>query len=515
MLNNTGQLTLPIHHIHQLIEWHSKSTPNSIAITHNDKTVTYKELNERSNQIANFLIEKGVQKDTFVGVILKKSIEMIIAILGILKAGGAFLLIDSEHPTERISYMLNDASISYILTHHSLFKEVFNQYAEQICLESHQENTITFSNENPELSIKPENLACLHYTSGSTGTPRGVMITHENLINAYLDWMTVYKLSSNDCHLQMANFTFDVFTGDLIRALCSGGKLTLCPKRTLLNPKKLYELLLKEKINCAEFVPTILRRLLSYAHSNQLSLDFIRLLICGSDNWSMHEYRETQKICGENTRVINSYGLTETTIDSTYFENPISTLEKFDLDQTVPIGIPFPHTELFILDENLQPVPEGNIGEIYIGGPGLAKGYLNNPVLTTTKFIVHTTHKKNFYKTGDLGSYAPDGNINFLGRIDNQIKIRGMRIELSDIENTLNRHNSIADNLISVSIGKNKEKILVAYVVLNNGFELNIPELRKFLQTKLPQYMIPSTFVKLDALPVTASGKLNRKLLVI
>ncbi|MDX2164735.1 MAG: amino acid adenylation domain-containing protein [Gammaproteobacteria bacterium] len=513
MLNDIGQKTPKVDNIHKLIEYHALIAPELPAISCNGKLMTYKELNERSNQLAHLLIKRGVKNNTFIGIALKKSLEMIVSITAVLKAGGAFLPIDPDYPEERTYYMLNDSDTKHVITHYSLFKENLNPHIDQICLEFHQKEIISFSKENLDTNVYSNDLACLHYTSGSTGIPRGVMVSHHNLINAYHDWMAVYQLSPNDRHLQMANFTFDVFTGDFIRALCSGGKLVLCPKRTLLNPKKLYELLVEEKINCAEFVPTILRRLLSYAHSNQLSLGFMRLLICGSDNWSMHEYRETQKLCGKHTRVINSYGLTETTIDSTYFESSLTAPEQFNLDQTVPIGIPFPHTEIFLLDENLQPVINGGAGEIYIGGPSLAKGYLNNRLLTSEKFIEHPVFKKRLYKTGDIGLFAPDGNLNFLGRIDNQIKIRGIRIELSDIENALNRHPSIAENLVSVSLDENKEKILVAYVVLNEEFKLDAPTLRKFLQSKLPQHMIPSNFIKLEAIPITSSGKLNRKLL--
>jgi len=496
--------------IHQLIEKNALSHPTKIAVAYQDKNLSYEELNQKSNYLANLLITEGIKPETIVGVSFERSPEMVIAILGVLKSGGAYLPIDPSYPQDRINYMLSDSNISFLLTQKTLLKKFQKIKLKKICLDSTQINQTPI---NPQTTVNKDNLAYVLYTSGSTGNPKGVMVCHSNLINTYESWEKVYQLKDTDCHLQMANFSFDVFTGDLARALCSGGKLILCPKRTLLNPKKLYELITKEKINCAEFVPTILRKLYDYLNLNNHSLAFMRLLICGSDNWSINEYRKLQKLCGKKTRVINSYGLTETTIDSTYFEDPLPSIKYFSTDRSVPIGKPFPNTEIFILDDNLNTMPNDIIGEICIAGHGLARGYLNNPQLTAQKFIFHPSLKKRLYKTGDLGRRLSDGNIEFLGRLDNQIKLRGMRVELNDVENILNSHPSIKESLTAVCENQVNNKKLIAYFVPKQGAELNTLELRKFLQTKLPNYMIPSIFIKLDSLPITPSGKLDRKAL--
>lgn len=499
---------------HRLFEEHASKNPSKIAVMYREQTLTYDELNQKANLLAHHLIKSGVLPGTRIGISLERSPAIIVAILGILKAGGTFIPIDPEHPFDRITQICKTSKLLLLLTQKKL--TTFDSInIKKIFLDDLHADSCPNTSQNPLVNLSKDTLAYIIYTSGSTGVPKGVMICHSNLMHMYDAWMAAYQLSPSDKHLQMAHFTFDVFTGDLIRSLCSGGTLILCPKGTLLNPRKLYRLLIDTNITCAEFVPTVLRRLLNYLNTEQLHLDLIRLLICGSDNWSMHEYRDIQKYCSNSTRVINSYGLTETTIDNTYFETDCTITDQFPLNQSVPIGKPFRNTEIFILDSNLLPTPKGKIGEIYIAGPGLAKGYADDPILTAEKFIQHPKLQKRLYKTGDLGQYIDDENIIFLGRIDNQVKIRGIRVELSDIENILNTHPSITESLVSITFDLNKEKTLIAYVVLNKDYKLDNVALKKFLQTKLPMHMIPSDFIRLETMPLTASGKLNRKLLTV
>ena len=247
-----------------------------------------------------------------------------------------------------------------------------------IHLDTDWEQITQLPSSNPvNTQLHPDNLAYIIYTSGSTGQSKGVMIQHCSLVNAYFAWETIYQLRTNaTSHLQMASFSFDVFSGDLIRALCSGGKLVLCPRDLLLSPEQLYELMQKEKVDCAEFVPAVLRNLIQYLENSQQRLDFMRLLICGSDSWSGSEYRKFLQFCSSQTRLINSYGLTEATIDSSYFE---TTNKNLTVEQLVPIGRPFPNTQFYILDKYLQPVPIGIPGELYIGGVNLARGYSTSP----------------------------------------------------------------------------------------------------------------------------------------
>jgi amino acid adenylation domain-containing protein len=370
------------------------------------------------------------------------------------------------------------------------------------------------SNVAPVIGAKAENLAYVIYTSGSTGKPKGVAIAHQNLVNAYLAWEDVYQLrTSCTSHLQMASFSFDVFSGDLVRALCSGAKLVICPRKWLIEPEKLYELMLQEKVDCAEFVPAVLRNLIQYLERTKQDLRFMRLLIVGSDSWHIKEYQQFQRFCSAQTRLINSYGASEATIDSSYFE---STALSLSIDRLVPIGRPFANTQIYILDSHLQPVPIGVAGELHIGGAGLARSYLNQPKLTDQKFIPNPLSNEpgdRLYKTGDLGRYLPDGTIEFLGRLDNQIKIRGFRIEIGEIEAELSQHPAVKQTVIVDREDQPGNKRLVAYFVPNQEQVPSPDELRRFLKEKLPDFMLPSAFVHLDVLPLTPNGKVNRQAL--
>ena len=352
------------------------------------------------------------------------------------------------------------------------------------------------------------------YTSGSTGKPKGVAVAHRSLVNAYLAWEDAYQLRGLcTSHLQMASFSFDVFSGDMVRALCSGAKLVICPREWLLEPENLYELMRKEKINCAEFVPAVLRNLIQYLERTKQDLSFMRLLIVGSDSWHKEEYQQFQRFCGSQTRLINSYGATEATIDSSYFESAALSLS---IDGLVPIGRPFANTQIYILDSHLQPVPIGVAGELHIGGAGLARSYLHQLELTEQKFIPNPFSNNSgdrLYKTGDLGRYLPDGTIEFLGRVDNQVKIRGFRVEPGEIEAVLSQHPAVQEAAIVVREDVPGSKRLVAYVVLNQATARVISELQHFVKQQLPKYMVPSAFVLLDALPLTPNGKIDRKAL--
>jgi acyl-coenzyme A synthetase/AMP-(fatty) acid ligase/acyl carrier protein len=343
------------------------------------------------------------------------------------------------------------------------------------------------------------------------------MINHVSLVNAYLAWEEAYQLSSIKTHLQMANFAFDVFTGDLVRALCSGGKLVLCPRDLLLEADKLNQLIQQQQIDCAEFVPVVLRNLMQYLEQTQQQLN-MRLVICGSDSWYGREYNRFKHFLGKKTRLINSFGVTEATIDSCYFE---TTTDNLAPEQLVPIGKPFANTQLYILDEQKRSLPIGVAGELYIGGLGVAKGYLNRPELTKEKFSIPPQSPLNkvrgdrLYKTADKACYLPDGNIEFLGRIDNQVKLRGFRIELGEIEAILNQHSLIKENVVILREDTPEDQKLVAYIVTLTNSRLPVPELRNFIREKLPEYAIPSAFVFLEQLPISTNGKIDRKSLPI
>ncbi len=504
--------------IHQLFEAQVERTPDAVAVVFADQQLTYRELNCRANQLAHELQKLGVGPEVLVGVCVERSLLMVIAILAILKAGGAYIPLDPSYPPQRLALMLEDAQPLVLLTQAQLVAELPPHTAKVILIDTNYFSNIPVKSQqtqnNPISGTKPENLAYVIYTSGSTGRAKGVAIQHSSLVNAYFAWEETYHLRTDvTCHLQMASFSFDVFSGDLIRAVCSGGKLVLCPRDLLLSPQDLYNLMIEEKVDCAEFVPAVLRNLMQYLEESQQQLDFMRLLICGSDVWYTKEYQKFQNFCGSHTRLINSFGLTEATIDSSWFE---TTTQELVNDQLVSIGHPFANTELYIFDSNLQPVPIGVPGELYIGGASLARGYLHRPDLNCEKFIPHPYSNESgvrLYKTGDLARYLPSGDIEYIGRIDHQVKIRGFRIELGEIEAVISQHPAISASVVTVREDDTANKTLVAYITLHPDQTLTIAELRRFLEAKLPNYMLPTAFVILEALPLTPNGKIDRRAL--
>ncbi|GAX42390.1 amino acid adenylation domain-containing protein [Tolypothrix sp. NIES-4075] len=504
--------------IHELFAQQVARNPEAVAVVFAGQQMTYGELNTRANQLAHYLQSLGVGSEVVVGICLERSLEMIVSVIAILKAGGAYLPLDPSYPLDRLEFMLFDAQVPVLITMSALKENLPNHTAQVICLDSQQLAIAQQSPENPINQTHPHNLAYIIYTSGSTGKPKGTMIEQRSLVNAYLAWEDAYYLSSQTTsHLQMASFSFDVFSGDLVRALCSGAKLVLSPRDFLLDAQQLYGLMRQEKVDCAEFVPAVLRNLVQYLEQTNQNLDFMKLLVAGSDSWYLSEYKHIQSLCGSQTRLINSYGVSEATIDSSYFETEVVDLS---VDQLIPIGRPFANNQIYILDANMQPVPIGVSGELYIGGAGLARGYLNRLDLTQEKFVKSpfadyfpTNQDTRLYKTNDKARYLADGNIEFLGRIDNQVKIRGFRIELGEIEALVSQHPKIQGSIVTVREDVPGDRYLVGYVVPLTGQEITDNEMRNFLKVKLPTHMVPSAFVILDALPLTPNGKIDRRAL--
>ncbi|MBD2199772.1 MULTISPECIES: non-ribosomal peptide synthetase [Calothrix] len=495
--------------IQELFQQQVECTPDAVAVVYKNQQLTYRELNTKANQLAHYLHSLGVHQNVLVGICIERSIEMIVALLGVLKAGGAYLPLDPAYPQERLSFMLHDSQVTVLLTQQKLLSSLPIKNCSLVCLDTDWQIISQQSQVNPVTHSTPDDLAYVIYTSGSTGKSKGVAIAHCSLVNKFYAWAKAYQLDCLTSHLQMASFAFDVFSGDLIRALCSGAKLVLCPREWLLEAEKLYQLMLAEKVDSAEFVPVVLKNLVQYLERTEQNLHFMRLLVVGSDTLYVKDYQEFQRFCGEQTRLINSYGVTEATIDSTYFE---STEIKLSDNKLVPIGRPLANTEIYILDSHLQLVPIGISGEIYIGGVGLAQGYLHRPDLTTEKFILWNGEKR-LYKTGDKAKYLADGNIEFLGRLDYQIKLRGFRIELREIEAVINQHPGILASVVLLREDEPGNKTLVAYIALDAPNQLTSSELRRFLESKLPNYMLPNAFVILEALPLTPNGKVDRQAL--
>jgi acyl-CoA synthetase (AMP-forming)/AMP-acid ligase II/acyl carrier protein len=310
----------------------------------------------------------------------------------------------------------------------------------------------------------------------------------------------------------MASLSFDVFSGDLVRALCSGAALVIVPQELLFAPSALHALIELEQIDAAEFVPVVLRELMEHLENSGGSLQGLRLLAAGSDSWYNHEYARVRRLCGPSTRVVNSYGLTEATIDSTYFDGSLSDASG---DALVPLGRAFPNTEILLLDRLLQPVPVGVAAELFVGGLGLARGYLHRPDLTAERFVPHpysTVPGARLYRTGDLARYLADGTLELLGRIDQQVKLRGHRIELAEVEAVLSAHVEVTDAVAIVREDRRGDRRLVAYVVMP-GASVTVAQLRQQLRETMPDYMVPTAIVRLDALPLTPNGKVDRSAL--
>ncbi|HEX4945432.1 MAG TPA: amino acid adenylation domain-containing protein [Blastocatellia bacterium] len=516
MLEDWNQDTVPIPSacLHELMEAQARRTPDAIAVVWEHQRITYCELNARANQLAHYLQAAGVVPETIVGLCVERSIEMVIGVLGILKAGGAYLPLDPNYPQERLAYKLSDAQVNILVTQEKLRSVLPAHSAQVILLDADWPRIQQESSLTPQSSVTNDNLAYVIYTSGSTGRAKGVRVCHRNVVNAFAAWEAAYQLANLRSHLQMASFSFDVFTGDLTRALCSGAQLVLCPTELLLDPEAMYQLLQHEQVDAAEFVPVVIRSLLEYLELEDLSLDGFKLLVVGSDIWLMDEYRRLRKRCGPATRLISSYGVTEATIDSTYFE---ATTADLHTEGIVPIGRPFANTQMFVLDTQQNPVPIGVPGELYIGGAGITRGYLNRPELTTEKFIalngqIAKRKAQVLYRTGDLARYRADGTLEIIGRADNQVKLRGYRIELGEIEATLARHPDVKECVVLVREDAPGDRRLIAYY---NAKEPAVAAsaLRAWVKTQLPDHMVPSAFVLQAAWPLMPNGKIDRRAL--
>lgn len=470
-------------------------TPDNTAVVFGETELTYGELNAKANQLAWYLREMyNIEPNDLIGIKLDRSEQMIIVILAILKSGAAYVPIDINYPQERIAYIEKDIDSKIIID-----QTLLNRYYEV------QEN-------NPKTNIGKVNqssdLAYVIYTSGTTGNPKGVMVEHRNVISISENWKKHYNLEEISVNLlQLASISFDVFVGDICRSILNGGKMIICPNDVKLNPENLYKLMERHEISILESTPGLLFPLVDYIISTNKEYDFLKILIFGSDNFNNQDYNLLKDKLGKNIRIINSYGVTEATIDSTYYDDYKKELKGF-----TPIGKPFSNIQIYILDTTLQPLPIGAVGTIYIAGTGVSRGYLNQPELTSEKFIPNPfIEGTRMYNTGDLGHWLADGNISFLGRNDFQVKIRGFRIELGEIEHTVLQYSEALKQVIVEPKEMNGEKVLVVYLVSDK--EINKSELKDFLQERLPDYMIPGFYVDLNELPLTPNGKINRKAL--
>lgn len=494
---------------------HARRSPDAIAVVDARRRWTYGELEAASNRLARLLQARGVGPERPVGVCLERSGALIGVLLAIHKAGGAYVPLDPGHAgaaDERVKFVLEDAQIELVVTDEACRRLLPADDSRLLVLERSQAELDRLSSDPVESPAVAGSMAYVIYTSGSTGRPKGVIVTQGNLENAYLGWEHEYRLGAEiTSHLQMASFGFDVFTGDLARALGSGGRLVLCSKETMLDPVELLKVLRDERIDAAEFVPVVLRNLVQHVVQHGEKLDMLKMAAVGSDAWYVEDHQRALAALGPHVRLVNSYGLTETTIDSTYFEGDVRSLPPTGI---VPIGRPFPNVTLYVLDAWRRPVPVGVAGELYIGGAGVARGYLNRPELDAERFVpdpFSAVPGARLCRTGDRVRWRTDGQLEFLGRADDQVKIRGFRIEPGEVEEVLREHPAIAEAAVLAKERSPGDLRLVAYVAPRPGLNIYVADLRKFLGERLPEYMTPSAFVTLDVMPTTPNGKVDRR----
>ncbi|MEG3936237.1 amino acid adenylation domain-containing protein [Microcoleus sp. T3_B1] len=511
--NNTAKDYLQEKCTHQLFEEQVERTPDAVAVVFEEKQLTYRELNVKANQLANYLRSLGVGPEVLVGICVERSLEMIIGLLGILKAGGAYVPLDPNYPSERLAFMLEDSSVPVLLTQERLVEKLPALSARVICLDSDSKEIASYPKENPLSSVKPENLAYVIYTSGSTGKPKGVLIQHGSLANYTTAASAEYRIQKCDRILQFSSISFDVSAEEIYTSLTSGATLVLRTDTMLDSFEGFLQKCQNWEITVMALPTAYWHELTAFLSPKTLALSpSLRLIILGGEKALPERLKTWFECVGQQVRLFNNYGPTEATIGATIYE---LSADDTTLRQ-LPIGRPLGNLCTYILDQNGQAVPIGVPGELHIGGAGLARGYLNRPELTTERFIrnpFNDSPTERLYKTGDQVRYLPDGNIEYLGRIDDQVKVRGFRIELGEIEAALSHH----PNLLSVAVVLREDipsqKSLVAYVVPLQEPAPTVGDLRHFLKERLPDYMVPSAFVILESLPLTPNGKVNRKLL--
>ena len=499
--NNATRLDYPRDVcVPELVARQAAATPDAVALVVGDETLNYRELNQRANRLAHYLQSRGVGPNVLVGLCVERSIDMVVGLLGIIKAGGAYVPMDPAYPTDRLTYMLDDSQAVMLVTHEYLAARLPIEKNRIICLDTDASILTQQDSSDPAPSVTADDLAYVIYTSGSTGRPKGAQVTHDGLLNLVFWHQHAFSVTSADRATQVASPAFDATGWELWPYLTTGASLYLPDEDTRITPSTLRDWLVSNGITIT-FLPTALAEsvmVLEWPSSTAL-----RFLLTGADKLE-HYPSPTLPFA-----LINNYGLTEATVVNT--SGRIFPTEHVDAPPS--IGYPIANTELYILDEHLRQVPIGETGELYIGGRGLGKGYLNRPELTSERFIAHPFSDKpgaRLYKTGDLAYFLPDGQIAFLGRADHQIKIRGYRIEPSEIVAVLNSHPAIQTSLVVAREDTPGNKRLVAYIVLKPGAQISLGSLRDTLTAQLPEYMVPTAFVVLEALPLTPNGKIDR-----
>jgi amino acid adenylation domain-containing protein len=502
--------------IQQLFEEQVEGAPDRVAIIADDQQLTYQQLNQRANLLARYLRDLGVEAETIVALYMERSLEMVVAILGVLKAGGAYLPLDPGYPKERLAFMLEDSQALIVLTQETLVDGLPQNHAKVVRLDRDWHLICRHSKETLISHTQAENSAYVIYTSGSTGRPKGVIVKHTNVVCLFEVTQAQYQFSQDDSWVLFHSYAFDFSVWEIWGALFNGGRLVIIPYWVSRSPDAFYDLLIDEQLTVLNQTPSAFRQLIQAEQFRTCVKRLaLRLLIFGGEALELQSLGPWFSRHGDQHPIlVNMYGITETTVHVT-----IRLLKEEDLKlaRGSVIGKVLDGLEIYILDNELQPVPIGVNGELYVGGTGLARGYLRRPELTAERFVPNPFNSRDgsrLYKTGDLARYLADGDIEYLGRIDHQVKIRGFRIESGEVESELNKYPAVRESLVLARDGNDGERQLVGYLVVENG-DVSIGAIRSYLKDRLPEYMIPSTFVTLDAFPLTNNGKIDRDRLQI
>jgi len=499
--------------IHEIFEAQVDRSPDNVAVVLGRESFTYRELNERANQLAHFLRNLGVQADVLVGICVDRSLQLVVGLLGILKAGGTYVPIDPQYPPERRAFMLQDSKSSIILTEQALAPDSVVPNTKVVLLDKDWAVISRGPTSNPRAAVQPDDLAYVIYTSGSTGTPKGTLISHRNVVRLFHATESWFGFNERDIWTLFHSCAFDFSVWELWGALFYGGRLVVVPFGLSRTPEAFYRLLCDEGVTVLNQTPSAFRQLIRAEESatppGELQL---RYVIFGGEALDLNSLKPWFNRHGDSRpQLVNMYGITETTVHVTY-----RPLKAADLDGGSVIGVPIPDLRVYLLDEERRPVPSGEPGEIYVGGAGVARGYLNRPELTAQRFIpdpLDAALGERLYRSGDLGRCLPNGDLEYLGRIDQQVKIRGFRIELGEISAELNRHPGIRESVVIVSETVPGEKALAAYLVKRANTDVDVTAVRQELRRRLPEYMVPATFTFIERLPLTVNGKLDVKAL--
>ena len=489
--NNEGPVNLENPQtLVELLEQQIRTHPQNPAVSFGEEIITYQELDRRTIQLAHYLRKKGVGRNSFVGIRLDRSINTIVAIIGVLRAGGTYIPIDHKLPEERIAYLLRDTKMPWILTNQKIAAGIQAPTVELIFMDKDGPSIATEPTAALKVRILPNDLAYIIYTSGSTGVPKGVMIEHRGIANLALAQIKGFKLTPNSKTLQFSSLGFDASCSEIFTALCSGGQLVMAAEEDLHDPEKLVDIIVQQKIDVATIPPSL----------QTLTVEGLRSLKTLVSAGEALNTAVAKELMASGLRVINAYGPTENAVCVTLTDQPILA------DDVISIGKPIDNVSVYIMDNDHRFAPIGVWGEICVGGAQVARGYLNHPVLTQSKF---KETKTRLYYTGDIGRWLPDGSIEYLGRKDTQVKIRGFRVELNEIEHVLNQHEQVRQSAVIAKAAADGNQSLIAFIVPDTAYDKS--SLLAYLRTKLPHYMVPGHMIEIDQMPMNLNGKVDKK----